>query len=126
MSNICSNENLCALAAVVYLTGLGKIGMVRIGELCASKATFAKEQILQIDGVEEVEKNIPFFNEFVISLPMDASEFVGKMINKGYAAGFPLGKYYKDRPNQLLIAVTEKRTKEEIKGLANSMEAILK
>ena len=126
MSNICSNENLCALAAVVYLTGLGKSGMVRIGELCASKATFAKEQILQIDGVEEVGKDIPFFNEFVISLPMDASEFVGKMINKGYAAGFPLGKYYKDRTNQLLIAVTEKRTKEEIKGLANSMEAILK
>jgi glycine dehydrogenase subunit 1 len=100
--------------------------MVRVGELCASKAVFAKNQILQIEGIEEVEENIPFFNEFVVSLPMDASEFVGKMINKGYAAGFPLGRYYKNRKKQLLIAVTEKRTKEEIKGLANSMEAVLK
>jgi len=126
MSNICSNENLCALAAIVYLSSVGKQGMVRVGELCASKAVFAKNQILQIEGIEEVEENIPFFNEFVVSLPMDASEFVGKMINKGYAAGFPLGRYYKNRKKQLLIAVTEKRTKEEIKGLANSMEAVLK
>ena len=58
-------------------------------------------------------------------LPGDASEVVGKMIEKGFAAGFPLGRYYPDRKNQLLVAVTEKRSREDIKGLATAMEAVL-
>jgi len=126
MSNICSNENLCALAVIAYISSVGKQGLIKVGELCNAKAIFAYEQLLRIDGVEKVDEGFPFFNEFVISLSMDSSEFVGKMINKGYAAGFPLGRYYKDRSNQLLIAVTEKRTKEEIQGLAISMEAVLR
>ena len=56
---------------------------------------------------------------------MGADELAGKLIDKGFAAGFPLGRYYADRRDQLLIAVTEKRTKEEIKALANAMEALL-
>ena len=47
------------------------------------------------------------------------------MIEKGFAAVFQLGRYYADRRDQMLIAVTEKRTKEEIKALANAMEALL-
>ena len=49
----------------------------------------------------------------------------GKLIDKGFAAGFPLGRYYADRRDQLLVAVTEKRSREEIKALANAMEAFL-
>lgn len=124
MSNICSNENLCALTAVAYLACVGKSGLIRVAELCASKANFARGELLKIDGVEPVG-DAPFFNEFVISLPIDASEIVGKMIDKGFAAGFPLGRYYSSRENQLLIAVTEKRTREEIKAFANAMEAVL-
>ena len=60
-----------------------------------------------------------------MKLPCDAGELVGKLIDKGFAAGFPLGRYYRDRRDQLLIAVTEKRTREEIKALANAMEAYL-
>ena len=124
MSNICSNENLCALSALVYLTCLGKQGLIDVAELCASKAVFAREELLKIDGVEAVGGEA-FFNEFIIKLPSDASEIVGKMIDKGFAPGFPLGRYYPDRKDQLLIAVTEKRTREEIKALANALEALL-
>lgn len=124
MSNICTNENLCALTALAYLACVGKQGLVRVAELCAAKAAFCREELLKINGVEAVS-DAPFFNEFVIELPTDGAEVVRKLIDKGYAAGFPLGRYYQDRKNQLLIAVTEKRTREEIKGFANAMEAVL-
>jgi glycine dehydrogenase subunit 1 len=123
MSNICTNESLCALTALVYLTCVGKEGLIQVANLCASKANFARELLLQIKGVEAVGES--FFNEFVIKLPADSSEVVGKLIDKGFAGGFPLGRYYHGRKNQLLVAVTEKRTREEIKAFANAMEAVL-
>ncbi len=124
MSNICSNESLCAIAAIAYLSCVGKSGLERVARLCNAKAQFMRSEMLKIKGVSPLDEN-PFFNEFAVSLPCDASEFVGKMIDKGYAAGFPLGRYYPDRKNQLLVAVTEKRTREEIKGCVNAMEAVL-
>lgn len=124
MSNICTNENLCALTALAYMSCVGKEGLVKVAELCAAKADFARSELLKIEGVEAVGDK-PFFNEFVIRLPQDASEVVGKMIDKGFAAGFPLGRYYKGRERELLIAVTEKRTREDIKAFANAMEAVL-
>lgn len=124
MSNICTNEGLCALAAVVYLSAVGKEGFVQVGELCAAKACYARDQLLAIDGVEAVDQP-SFFNEFVVRLPMDAAEAVGLMIEKGFAAGFPLSRYYPDRPDDLLVAVTEKRTREEIRALAVALEAVV-
>ncbi|MFA7231166.1 MAG: aminomethyl-transferring glycine dehydrogenase subunit GcvPA [Victivallaceae bacterium] len=124
MSNICSNESLCAISALVYLCCMGKQGLIDVAELCAAKAVFAREQLLAIKGVEPVGGEA-FFNEFVVRLPGDAAEIVGKMIDKGFAPGFPLGRYYSDRKDQLLVAVTEKRTREEIKALANALEAVL-
>jgi glycine dehydrogenase subunit 1 len=126
MSNICSNENLCALSALAYMTCMGRQGMIEVAELCAAKAAFARRELLKINGVEPMGSQ-PFFNEFVIKLPgdADAAEVVGRMIDKGFAPGFPLGRYYPERKDQLLVAVTEKRTREEIKALANALEAVL-
>lgn len=123
-SNICSNESLCALNALIYLSLIGKEGFREVGTLCASKAVFARNELLKISGVRSVGSGA-FFNEFVIETPCDGGELIGKLIDKGFAAGFPLGRYYPERKNQILIAVTEKRTKEEIKALANAMEALL-
>jgi len=123
-SNICSNESLCALNALIYLSLCGKEGFRQVGELCMSKAVYAREQLLAIPGVSAVGSGA-FFNEFVIETPLDGAELIGKLIDKGFAAGFPLGRYYPERKNQILVAVTEKRTREEIKALANAMEALL-
>ncbi len=123
MSNICSNEGLCALRALVYLTCIGKEGLKQVGELCAAKAVFARDQLLAIPGVEGYDQ--PFFNEFVVKLPCDAGEVVGRMIEKGYAAGFPLGRYFPHRANELLVTVTEKRTREEIRSFAAALEAAI-
>ena len=124
-SNICTNQGLCALAAIVYLSCIGKEGFVKLGNLCSAKAYYTKEQLLAIPGIEEPQQS-SFFNEFVIRLPLDASEVVGRLVDKGFVAGFPLGSYFSKRKNDLLIAVTEKRSREEIRSLAVAMEAVLK
>ena len=67
----------------------------------------------------------PWFNEFRLRLPLDARLVASRMIDKGFAAGFPLGRYYPDQPNNLLVAVTEKRNKEEIGHFAEALEAVL-
>lgn len=125
MSNICTNENLCALTALAYIACVGKSGLLQVAKLSAAKASFAYKLLLDIEGIEPVKEDAVFFNEFVVRVPGDASEIIGKMIDKGYAAGFPLGRYYDDRKDQLLVAVTEKRTREEIIAFANAMEAAL-
>ena len=122
-SNICTNQGLCALRALAYLTFVGKQGLVRVAELCAAKAAFARAQLLAIPGVSGAAD--PFFNEFVVRLPHDAAEVVGRMIERGFAAGFPLGRYFPKRRNELLVAVTEKRTREDVRGLAVALEAVL-
>ncbi len=124
MSNICSNENLCALTALVYMTLLGRQGLVEVAELCMDKARYALAKLTSIKGVRRIGSQ-PFFNEFVLELPKDADEVAGRLVEKGYAAGFPLGRYYPGRQNQILVSVTEKRTQEEINGFANAMEAVL-
>ena len=123
-SNICSNEALCALRAVIYMTLLGKTGLKELAELNYNKAEFAKEMLSQIPGVT-VKKSSPTFNEFTLCLPKNADDVVNRMIEKGFAAGFPLGRFYKGLDNYLLVAVTEKRTREEILKFKDSLEAIL-
>ena len=123
-SNICSNEALCAARAVFYTSLLGKQGLKELALLCAQKAEYAKTRFSQIPGVE-VMKSTPTFNEFTVALPRDASEVVSDLIDRGFAAGFPLGRYYKGMNNYLLIAITEKRTREEIGLLAESLESVL-
>jgi glycine dehydrogenase subunit 1 len=124
-SNICSNEALCALAATIYLSLLGKQGLKETAQLCADKASYAYQRLTAIPGVKPHFPAKWVFNEIVLDLPCDATVAIGKLIEKGYAAGFPLSRYYKGMDNSILIAVTEKRTKQEIGMLAEELEAIL-
>lgn len=124
-SNICSNEALCALTALVYLSLLGKEGLRETAQLCADKAGYACERLTAIPGVRPRYGDMPFFNEMVLDLPAEAAGVAAKLIERGYAAGFPLSRYYKGMENSLLVAVTEKRTRQEIDKLAEELEAIL-
>ncbi len=123
-SNICSNEALCALRAVIYLSLLGKTGLKELAQLNYDKAEFAKSILEMIPGVT-VKRTSPTFNEFTVLLPRNADDTVHKMIDKGFAAGFPLGRFYKGMDNYLLMAVTEKRTREELLKFRDSLEAVL-
>ena len=115
---------MCALRALIYLSWLGKQGFRDLAHLCAQKAEYAKTRLSAIPGVQ-VKKSSPTFNEFTLELPVDASSVVSRLVDKGIAAGFPLGRYYKGMDNYLLVAVTEKRTREEIGLLAEALEAVL-
>jgi len=124
-SNICTNEALCALASLVYLSLVGKEGIKEVAQLCADKAAYAYERLTGITGVNARFDGQSFFNEFVIDLPVPADAVTEKLYGKGFAAGFPLGCFYPDMENSLLIAVTEKRTKQQIDSFAQALEAVL-
>lgn len=123
-SNICSNMQLCALRAVIYLSLLGKVGFADVARQCMDRAGYAWARLKSIKGVEPLFDH-PFFNEFALKLPKDAGEVVSDLISEGIAAGFPAGRYYEGMENVLLIACTEKRTKKEIDILAAKLESVL-
>ncbi len=123
-SNICTNEALCALAALIYLSLVGKEGLREVARLCADKAQYCRERLDAIPDVR-VMSSSPTFNEMTVLLPEDAGEVVGRMIEEGFAAGLPLGRYYPQMSRYLLVAVTERRTKEEIGRFAEALEAVL-
>ena len=123
-SNICTNVSLCALQAAIFMAVVGKTGLKEMAQLNLDKAEYTKQLLSKIKGVE-VKRSVPTFNEFTVHLPKDASEVVAAMMKKGFAAGFPLGRYYPGMERYLLVAVTEKRTKEEIERYAKALQEVL-
>lgn len=123
-SNICTNVSLCALQAAIFMAVIGKNGLKEMAQLNLDKAEYAKQVLSKIKGLE-VKRSAPTFNEFTIHLPKDASQVVEAMMKKGFAAGFPLGRYYPGMERYLLVAVTEKRTKEEIDRYAKALQEVL-
>ncbi len=123
-SNICTNQNLCAVAATIFMALLGKQGIREIADLCADNASYAYQKLTAVPGVTRTFRAY-FFNEFCITLPRDASDVISELIDRGFAAGFPMSRYYPGMDNVLLVAVTEKRTKEEIDRLAIALESVI-
>ncbi|MBF0521693.1 MAG: aminomethyl-transferring glycine dehydrogenase subunit GcvPA [Candidatus Omnitrophica bacterium] len=123
-SNICTNAALCAIQGLIYMSLLGKEGLKELAELNFKKAEFARQTLEKIKGVQ-VKRSSPTFNEFTVCLPKDASLVIEQMVDKGFAAGFPLGRYYPGMENYMSIAVTEKRTKQEILNYAKALDEVL-
>jgi glycine dehydrogenase subunit 1 len=111
-SNICSNQALNALAASITMSALGKKGVRELAEQNVQKAYYAKKQ-LQKNGIKVLGVQ-PFFNEFVIELSSSVDRINKKLLAEGIIGGLELARFYQDKTNQMLIAVTELRTKEEI------------
>jgi len=124
-SNICTNQNLCALTALTYLSLLGKQGLREVAQSCADKTGYAKERLLKVPGVRLKYPSRWHFNEFVLELPVRADQVIRRLLHRGVAAGFPLAEYYPDMEMSLLVALTEKRTKAEIDFFAHVLEISL-
>ncbi|MCL4459997.1 MAG: aminomethyl-transferring glycine dehydrogenase subunit GcvPA [Chloroflexi bacterium] len=115
-SNICSNEALCALAATVYLSALGKAGLRLVAELCLQKAHYAARQIAQISGFT-LPVSAPFFKEFVVKCPVPAGEVNQRLLARRIIGGHVLGRSYPELSDYWLMCVTETNTREEIDTL---------
>jgi glycine dehydrogenase subunit 1 len=123
-SNICTNQGLLALRASVFLSLVGPQGLKEMAELCWHNAHYAAQQLAQVPGLKIRFPGV-FFKEFVVQTPGPAAGYLPKLVEAGYHAGVPLGQWYPAYDDCLLVAVTEKRTKEEIDGLAAAWKAVL-
>ncbi len=118
-SNICTNQGLMALRATVYLSAMGPQGLREVAELCLQKSHYAAERLTS-SGRLRLAFNRPTFKEFVVrtgGLPVQ--ELCDWALAAGVFAGVPLGRWYPELSDALLVAVTEKRTREEIDRLAD-------
>ena len=115
-SNICTNQQLCALMAAIYLALHGEKGIREIANKTTQKAHYLAEKFIKA-GFKLPYKKHNFFREFVVEIPSGATKAIKKGIRKGYLAGIDLGKFKKEWKNHLLVSVTEKRSKEEMDDL---------
>lgn len=119
-SNICTNQGLLALRASVYLASLGPRGLRKVAELSARKASYAA-QMLTASGRLKLAFDGPFFKEFaLVDGKQDIEGLQHAADAAGLLAGLKLGTWYSAFPQAVLVAVTEKRTKQEIDRLAEA------
>lgn len=120
-SNICTNQGLYALRAAVYLATLGPQGLRETAELCTQKAHYAMDR-LTASGKLEPAFDAPFFNEFVLRVKGgDVDTLLKNATEQGIFAGVPLGRWYPALADCILVAVTEKRSKEQIDRYASTI-----
>jgi len=119
-SNICTNVALCALMATIYLATLGKQGLARVGELSTAKAHYAARRLAEVPGVT-LRFPQPFFKEFTLKLPKSPDRVAARLARQNILAGLPLKGLDRKHADCLLVAVTEKRTKDEIDAFADAL-----
>ena len=116
-SNICTNQSLLALRSTIYMSLLGDSGLRKIAELCFSKAQYAANKISEIDGFSILYNDYNFIKEFIVLTKFSTK----KIISEAQKEGIGLSSSG-NNDDKLLIAVTEKRTKEEIDKLVDFLK----
>jgi glycine dehydrogenase subunit 1 len=123
-SNICTAQALNALAGVIYLSWLGRRGIVELAELMLQRTAYARERLTSIDGVSELHHQ-PVVREFAIELSAPVGAVVARCREQGVNPGYPLGREYPEHAGGLLVAITERRTKADIDRLADVLGAAI-
>jgi glycine dehydrogenase subunit 1 len=118
--NICTSQALNALAGTVYVAWLGRRGIVELGELLVRRTAYAREKLAAVDGVELLHP-APVAREFAVRLDAPVAEVVDRVSEEGIAAGYPLGREYPEYEDGLLVAITERRSREDIDRLADAL-----
>ena len=116
-SNICTNQTLNAIGSAIHLCWLGPEGIYTMGFQAMQKANYMKNLLIK-ENIEVLNKDTSI-REFLIKTEKEVDIVIDKMAEEGYLAGI---KYSKDK---LLIAVTEKRTKDEIDRYVNTIKKVL-
>ncbi|WP_422930762.1 aminomethyl-transferring glycine dehydrogenase subunit GcvPA [Singulisphaera sp. PoT] len=123
-SNICTNQGLLALRASIYLAAIGPRGLRQVAELSMRKAHYAAEQLAAVPGLSLSHPG-PFFKEFAIRTSKDPGKILAEVGRLGYHGGIALGRLAPEWSDQILIAVTEKRSRSEIDGLVDAYRRAL-
>ena len=125
-SNICTNQGLLAVRATIYMSAMGPRGMQNVAKQCYHKAHYLAEQISKLEGYSrafsETSGGGAFFHEFVINCPSTAQAIIEAGKKRSILPGLCCEKFGIGSANQLLIAVTEKRTVEELDALVSLLK----
>jgi glycine dehydrogenase subunit 1 len=127
-SNVCTNQTLIAVAAMIQLAWLGTAGLRELALRCARGTRYAREALLAIPGVEPLVE-APTIREFAVRLPVAPDVVVERMADEGFLAGVPIGLVdgvVTDGADGLLVAVTERRTRAEIDAYAATLEKVVR
>jgi glycine dehydrogenase subunit 1 len=119
-SNICTNQTLMAVAATVYLGWLGPEGLRELGRQCYAKAHYSAERLAGLPGVELRWPDQDFFKEFTLTTGLPPKEVQRRLIDAGFLAGPVV-----DDGAGLVVAVSERRTREEIDRFAKAFEEVV-
>jgi len=123
-SNICTNQALCALAATVHLTLLGKEGLREMAQQNLAKAQFALAELTKIPGVRRAF-DAPFFNEFTLEFPRSVKIVNSELLRDKIVGPLPLGTPYPELTKHALVCVTETKTRADIEKFAASLRRAL-
>src|SRR5437868_1336353 len=123
-SNICTNQALCALAATVHLTLLGKEGLREMAQQNLSKAQFALGELLKVPGVRRTF-DAPFFNEFTVELPRSVKIVNSHLVREKIIGPLALGTAYPELTKNALVCVTETTPRAEIERFAGAVKRAL-
>jgi len=122
-SNICTNQGLCMLAVTIYLAVMGKQGLRELALLNLRKADYLKNKLSKTKGFS-IRFNADTFNEIVLKCPRPATEIRDALLEYKILAGLPLGDYYQELADSLLICATELNTVEAIDRLAEKLGTV--
>ena len=112
-SNICTAQALNALAGVIYLSWLGRRGIVELAELMLQRTAYARAALEGLDGVSLLHRQ-PVVREFAVSLQAPVDQVIARCREQGVNPGYPLARDYPELGDGLLVAITEQRTKADI------------
>jgi glycine dehydrogenase subunit 1 len=121
-SNITTNQTLLALAGLVHLSWLGPQGLREVGETCLALSYHAKERLSDA-GLELVFPEKATFKEFAVRVGRPAKDAIRAARASSIHPGYALGRDYPGLDDALLVALTEKRTTDEIDRLVEVLTA---
>jgi glycine cleavage system P protein (glycine dehydrogenase) subunit 1 len=120
--NICTAQALNALGAMVHLAWLGRQGFAELGELLVQRTAYARARLAALEGVEPLHE-APVVREFALRLDAPVATVLDRCAERGIAAGYPLAREYPEHEDGLLVAITERRSREQIDQLAEVLGA---
>jgi glycine dehydrogenase subunit 1 len=120
--NITTAQTLNALAGIVYLSWLGRRGIVELGDLLLHRTAYARKALAALDGVELLHGQ-PVVREFAVRLDAPVDRVIERCAAQGVNPGYPLSADYPEFEDGLLVALTEQRSKSDIDRLAEVLGA---